>query len=58
MDNNKKQTGYDTCHLRIEFNTGKPWFYPLALNGREPTRFYVGGVEYVPANSKEARSDD
>ena len=34
--------------LRIEFDRGRAWEHPLALNGRVPKRFFVDGVELVP----------
>jgi len=50
MPDCSNQTGYDVLPLRIDFVGQEfPWFYPLALNGREIDGIYVGGIEYAPA---------
>ena len=37
-----------TCIITIEFDKGRPWVYPLALNGRTVGKVTIGGVEYAP----------
>ena len=54
MDEDGKRDAFPTCTVMIEFDEGRPWIYPLALNGRTPMRVTVGGVEYGPRMRVEA----
>ena len=42
------------CNIRIEFDAGRPWVYPLALNGRTIDAVSIGGMEYAPKNRVDA----
>ena len=36
-----------TLRVRIEFDSGRAWEHPLALNGRTVRRVFLDGIEYV-----------
>ena len=46
--------GYPTCIIEVEFDEGRPWIYPIALNGRTMQRVTIGGVEYGPRTRVDA----
>lgn len=54
MDEDGKRDAFPTCTVMIEFDEGRPWIYPLALNGRTVGKVTIGGVEYGP---KEGSSE-
>lgn len=46
--NGGRNTYEPACRIEIEFDKGRPWIYPLALNGRTVGKVTIGGVEYAP----------
>lgn len=51
--NGGRNTYEPACRIEIEFDDGRPWTYPLALNGRTIGRVTIGGIEYEPREEEK-----